>query len=658
MQHTDIGFGSTLTSEGCHFRLHSPDIITLEVVLFDKEGIATARHSLERQESNSWHVFIRGIGENTGYAFLVTTATGPSAQWLLDPHAHRVQHQPASHPGSDLVTNPEWIAYTTCHDFDWQGCERPAIAPEKTILCEVHVKGYTKANPDLPANLRGTYSGLCHPATLAHFRQSGITCLQLMPIAAKADETHLSAKSLTNFWGYNPIAWSAPDERFASTDPVRECKTMIRTLHAHGIEVILDVVYNHTAEEGDGGPVFHFKTLDSHSYLKDELGQFKNYTGCGNTLDVSHPPMLQAILQSLRSWVLNYQVDGFRLDLATTLGRRQSHFSSESAFFTAIHNDPVLSSVKLIAEPWDIGPDGYQSGAFPAGWHECNDQFRDNWRSFWLHNAPGSAVAPHLLGSQAQFPAQHWPQKYSINYICYHDGFTLQDLVSFNDRHNHANGENNRDGHPDNRSNNQGTEGLAATAAIQKRREKQKRNLMTSLLFSLGIPHLLGADLHSHSQQGNNNAYCQDNDTSWVNWALSSEEYKFRSWLQSLIQQRQTVMPVIMKAMSGKTSAPATISWLTPTGTPMDDQNWAMRQPFSCLIQADENNALFYLFNPDDYPVRFCLPSSLHSWACLVDTAEDQLAARNIHQSDCLVRPVSMVILIPASENTGSRLIS
>ncbi|MGB7997017.1 MAG: glycogen debranching enzyme, partial [Photobacterium halotolerans] len=244
MQHTDIGFGSTLTSEGCHFRLYGPDILTLEVVLFDKEGIAIARHRLERQANDNWHVFIRGIGENTGYAFLVTTATGPSAQWLLDPHAHRVQQQPAPKRTSDLVTAPEWIAYTTCHDFDWQGCERPAIALEKMVLCEVHVKGYTKTNPDLPVHLRGTYSGLCHPVTLAHFRQSGITSLQLMPIAAKADETHLAAKSLTNFWGYNPIAWSAPDERFASADPVHECKTMIRTLHAHGIEVILDVVYN------------------------------------------------------------------------------------------------------------------------------------------------------------------------------------------------------------------------------------------------------------------------------------------------------------------------------------------------------------------------------------------------------------------------------
>ncbi|UIP30060.1 glycogen debranching protein GlgX [Photobacterium sp. TLY01] len=647
MQQTDVGFGATLTSEGCHFCLYGPDILTLAVVLFDKEGIATARHPLQRQENDHWTVFIPGIGENTGYAFWVTTVTGPSAQWLLDPHAHRVQHHPARHSGTDRVAAPEWIAYTTYHDFDWQGCERPAIALEKMVLCEVHVKGYTRANPDLPAHLRGTYSGLCHPVTLAHFRQSGITSLQLMPIAAKADETHLAAKSLTNFWGYNPIAWSAPDERFASADPVRECKTMIRTLHAHGIEVILDVVYNHTAEEGNGGPVFHFKALDSQSYLKDEQGQFKNYTGCGNTLDLSHPPMLQAILQSLRSWVLNYQVDGFRFDLAATLGRNHDHFSSESAFFTAIRNDPVLSSVKLIAEPWDIGPDGYQSGAFPAGWHECNDQFRDHWRSFWLHDAPDAAIAPHLLGSQAQFPAQNWPQKNSINYICYHDGFTLQDLVSFNDRHNHANGENNRDGHPDNRSNNQGTEGLAATAAIQKRREKQKRNLMTSLLFSLGIPHLLGADLHSHSQQGNNNAYCQDNDTSWVNWVLSKEAHTFRSWLQSLIQLRQSVMPAIMAAMADKTSAPATIHWLTPAGRPMDDQSWAGRQPFSCLIQADDNHALFYLFNPDDHPVRFRLPSSMHNWTCLVDTAEQQLTVRNIQQSDCLVRPASMVILIP-----------
>ncbi|MDO6705949.1 glycogen-debranching protein [Photobacterium sp. 1_MG-2023] len=634
---TDIALGTTLTDRGCHFRLHGPQLENLFLVLPDHpdehETAPEMPRLMQKQSNGDWTCFVSHVQAGAAYAFYTLNADNQK-QWLLDPHAHHVLQR------HDKI--PFWTAQVTDHYFDWGQAQPPKIPAAQTILCEVHVKGFTALHPDIPPAIRGTYLALCHPVTIVYFKRHGITTLQLMPIATKADETHLQAKSLTNYWGYNPLAWSAPDSRFASENPVEECKTMIRTLHEHGIEVILDVVYNHTAEEGHGGPVFHFKALDPQTYRHSQDGQLLNYTGCGNTVNLQHPPALAAVIQSLRSWVTHYQVDGFRFDLALTLGRNGESFDQHAAFFQAIQADPVLSQVKLIAEPWDIGPQGYQLGHFPDGWHECNDVFRDTWRSYWLHNAASAEIAPLLLGTQSLFPASHWPSKMSVNYICYHDGFTLQDVVSYHQRHNQANLEQNRDGHPDNRSHNLGIEGPTRHPGIMKKREQHKRNLMTSLIFSFGMPHLLGADLRAHSQQGNNNAYCQDNPVSWVNWDSHTTTDQFAHGCVWLIQQRQATLPRFIQAL---TEAPESviIHWHVPNGSPMTASDWSERQPFACRIQIQAQDSLCYLFNPGNLPVHFQLQGT--GWHCLVDTALHAPEIRKIRQSGCLVRGQSMMIL-------------
>lgn len=647
-----VPLGSTLTEQGCHFRVHAPDSQQLFVALFGDNGQIIETFPMSRQPNGDWYLYIPSLQADSAYSFYqinpATQAT-QARQWLLDPHAHNVlqRHQFSHHQtSSEKITAgndaPEWVSLTTRHHFDWQTRTHPETPLSNTVISEIHIKGYTRQHPAIPPEQRGTYLGLCHPAILADFKENNITCLQLMPIATKVDESHLKTKSLTNYWGYNPLAWSAPDRRFAIADPVKECKTMIRTLHAHGIEVILDVVYNHTAEEGDGGPIYHFKALDQQTYLHHQNGGLKNFTGCGNTVDLSHPPALEAVLQSLRHWVLNYQVDGFRFDLAATLGRQDDRFCKNAAFFRAINNDPVLSQVKLIAEPWDIGPNGYQLGHFPGHWHECNDTFRDTWRSYWLHRATNAEIASLLLGSQERFPAWNWPEKMSVNYICYHDGFTLQDLVSYGEKHNRDNGEDNRDGHPDNRSNNHGIEGQSNAPAIIKKREQQKRNLMTSLLFSFGIPHLLGADLHAHSQLGNNNAYCQDNAISWVNWEDEAQSGDFRQYCKSLLTLRQTIMPAFTQALSDQTQS-VEIQWLDHCGANLSEQTWAENSPFACLIRIPCGESLMYIFNSGELPVRFALPDS--HWRCLTDTADSRVLTKILRQTATYVRPHSMMIL-------------
>ncbi|KDM90803.1 glycogen debranching protein [Photobacterium galatheae] len=642
-----VAFGSTLTTEGCHFRLHGPDSHSLHVALFGSDGQITETHPMVKQHNGDWSLFIPALQADTAYSFYQIDPVSQSRQWLLDPHAHNVlqRHKIMRRLSENADTEtdtPEWVALTTCHRFDWQGGTHPATPLDSTVISEIHLKGFTFLHPDIPPELRGTYLGLCHPAMISFFKTNNITCLQLLPIATKADESHLKAKRLSNYWGYNPLAWSAPDRRFAMEDPVTECKTMIRTLHAHGIEVILDVVYNHTAEEGDGGPVYHFKALDHLTYLHNRDGSLKNFTGCGNTVDLCHPAALDAVLQSLRNWVLNYQVDGFRFDLAATLGRKDETFCSYAKFFNAIQTDPVLSRVKLIAEPWDIGPNGYQLGQFPEAWHECNDTFRDTWRSYWLQRATNTEIASLLFGTQQHFPSRNWPAKMSVNYICYHDGFTLQDLVSYGDKHNHANGEANQDGHPDNRSNNHGIEGPSDVTTIVKKREQQKRNLMASLLFSFGIPHVLGADLRSHSQLGNNNAYCQDNAISWINWQNTMQSNRFSLYCQSLLALRQKIMPAFTQALSDW-EQPVEIQWINALGEKLSEQAWAENAPFACLIRKPDDESLMYLFNSDACPVRFPLPDTC--WTCLTDTADLHPQLKTLRQASTYVRPHSMIIL-------------
>ncbi|RXJ74628.1 glycogen debranching enzyme [Veronia nyctiphanis] len=482
---------------------------------------------------------------------------------------------------------------------------------------------------------------------IEHFKQLGVTTLQLMPVTAAVDEHHLKQKKLTNFWGYNPVAWFAPDNRFAVDDPVTEMKTMVRELHRHGFEVVLDVVYNHTAESGEPGPVFHHKLLDPLFYLHGYEGEFQNFTGCGNTVDLSHPPALKTVMDSLRYWIEEFHIDGFRFDLAATLGRRGESFDNAGGFFHSVYQDPIVSQAKLIAEPWDIGPDGYQLGHFPMGWLECNDKYRDTLRSYWHFSGQGlGEFATRIMGSRDLFSAAVWPDKSSVNYIAYHDGYTLQDLVSYQHKHNLDNGEGNRDGHGDNRSCNHGIEGETKDSNIVALRERQKRNLIASLMFSFGVPHLLAVDSLSHSQKGNNNAYCQDNPISWPTWQLAERESDFLSWMEAIIALRKVYMMPLIRAFSGPHRHTNRVVWRKQSGQPMEWQDWESKQVIALHIGVGEKGQeLIFLANPTSNNTKFELPNK--PWRCLVDTRLGHIEspAQPLGENDYTLISHSMAIL-------------
>ncbi|WWE61044.1 glycogen debranching protein GlgX [Parasalinivibrio latis] len=592
------------------FKIHAPSAHHLHLAIFNTSGKAEF-HEMQPARGGDYYVSVEGVKAGTIYSYCLKGKNG--RQWLVDPYAKAL----ATHPEGTRLP----AAVVTDDNFDWQGVKRPELSRSETILFETHVKGFSKLHPDVPASLQGTYLGLCHPAMIAHFKKLGINTLQLMPVTSSVDEPHLHDKQLTNYWGYNPLCWFAPDDRFAIKDPVLELKTLVRELHRNGIEVILDVVYNHTAEGGEGGPTFHFKALDPKFYLHSNKGKFENFTGCGNTVDLTHPPALMTVMDSLRYWVEEFHIDGFRFDLAATLGRRGKYFDPKSGFFQAIFQDPVLRNVKLIAEPWDIGPDGYQVGHFPEGWMECNDKYRDTIRSFW-HGAPHlmGEVATRVMGSRDILSAANWPEKMSVNYISYHDGFTLQDLVSYRKKHNNANGEHNHDGHGDNRSNNHGTEGPTDDPAITALREKEKRNFMATLLFSFGVPHILATDSRSHTQQGNNNAYCQDNEISWTNWEQTPVNQAFEDWLCYVVSQRQKWMLPMIDAFSGLARNENRVAWHLPDGAIMTWQDWETLDHVALHLGIeDDGDELMMLINSGDNDIEFILPGE-KPWICIVDT--------------------------------------
>ena len=480
---------------------------------------------------------------------------------------------------------------------------------------------------------------------LAFYKEQQINTLQLLPIAACMHEPHLLKMDKVNYWGYNPYVFMAPDPRYAAQDAVTELKTAIRELHRHGIEVILDVVYNHTAEGDEKGPVFNLKALDDRYYFKHGE-HFANFTGCGNTLDLSYQPALNLVMDTLRYWVEESQIDGFRFDLAATLGREGEDFNPNSGFFKAVAQDPVLKEVKLIAEPWDIGPNGYQVGNFPFGWNECNDRLRDITRSFWRGDQGYlKEFATRLMGSRDLYSAANWPYKLTVNYITYHDGFSMQDLVSYRHKHNEANGEQNRDGHGDNRSDNYGVEGDTENPSIIEKREKQKRNFMASLLFAFGIPHILTADVLSHSQKGNNNAYCQDNELSWLNWQPSHEKDEFKTWLANMVQARQTYMVPFIRAFSGENRNDNRIHWRRIDGTFMEHDDW--NQLSSVALQlgiGKQGDELFYCINQTNAPARFSLPSeNQQQWTMVCNTDNHELH-QTIDHKQVLIAPSSMAI--------------
>jgi glycogen operon protein len=532
--------------------------------------------------------------------------------------------------------------------FTWGEDRLPRIPWHKTVIYELHVKGFTKRHPEVPEELRGTYAGLTTEAAIRHLVDLGVTTVELMPVHHHLDDRHLIERGLSNYWGYNSLAFFAPDIRYtASSSPgesVRDFKMMVRALHGAGLEVILDVVYNHTGEGSHLGPTLSFRGIDNVAYyrlMKDKPRYYQDFTGCGNSLNMQHPRVLQLIMDSLRYWVLEMHVDGFRFDLASTLARELHEVDRLGAFFDIIHQDPVLSQTKLIAEPWDLGAGGYQVGNFPVLWTEWNGKYRDCVRHFWKGDGGTAAeFATRLCGSSDLYEQSGRRPYASINFITCHDGFTLHDLVSYNDKHNEANGEENRDGSNDNLSWNCGAEGPTDDPAIRSLRARQRRNFLATLVLSQGVPMILGGDELAQTQNGNNNTYCQDSELTWLNWKLGDEEQKLLAFVRRVIALRRE-QPILQsrKFFQGRSIRGADIkdlTWLEPSGQEMKDEAWdsgfvrclGVRLAGDVIQDLDERgqrivgDTLLVLFNAHHELISFTLPEE--PWELVLDTAEGE----------------------------------
>jgi glycogen operon protein len=639
--------GANIDSSGCNFSVFSPTTRSIQLALFHSDGVQYELYPLEHNYAGVLYTYIPGIRAGQKYGYVIELDDG-TPQLISDPYAkaidEKLHYVPPYTPEKSFTIAK---SITVNDQFDWQDSELPKIPLDEMVLFETHVKGITQLNLEVENKVRGKYLGLIDPAMLAFYKKNHIRTLQLLPIASCMHEPHLLNMNKVNYWGYNPYLFMAPDPRYAINDAVTELKTTIRELHKQGIEVILDVVYNHTAEAGEDGPTFNLRGLDPRYYIAHGP-YYANYTGCGNTLDLSYQPTLNLVMDTLRYWVTEFKIDGFRFDLAATLGRNGENFSPDAAFFKAVAQDPILKTIKMIAEPWDIGPNGYQVGNFPFGWNETNDKLRDISRSFWRGDQGFlKEFATRIMGSRDLYSASNWPYKLTVNYITYHDGFTLQDLVSYKHKHNEANGEQNRDGHGDNRSDNYGVEGPTANLQILAIRERQKRNLMMSLLFAFGIPHILSVDLLSHSQSGNNNAYCQDNDISWASWQLDSAQTQFQTWLGRLIEVRQRIMVPFIRAFSGESRNSNRVYWRKVDGSLMEHDDWNRLNTVALHLGiGDQGEELLYLINQTQATARFILPSDLKQhWVTVCDSAEHQLDSTSINSAELIQPKMSIRVL-------------
>ncbi|HYO30896.1 MAG TPA: glycogen debranching protein GlgX, partial [Thermomicrobiales bacterium] len=604
-----VPLGATLDGEGVNFALFSEHASAVDLCLFDHPAAPRERWRvpLPAKTNHVWHGFLPGAGPGLAYGYRVHGPYDPEgghrfnpAKLLLDPYARdltgRVRWDDAVYgyrrfPHANDLTpdgadSAPFVPRSLVVDpaFDWGDDALPCTPWADTLIYEVHAKGFTRSHPGVPPELRGTYAGLAHPAAVDHLRRLGITAVELLPVHAWVDEAFLAAKGLTNYWGYNSVGFFAPAPHLAHDrspgGATREFKAMVKTLHAAGLEVILDVVYNHTAEGNHLGPTLSFRGIDNLAYYKLEPHQRRYYldvTGTGNTLDASHPAVLQLIMDSLRYWVTEMRVDGFRFDLASALAREPHGFDPRAGFFDAVHQDPALARVKLIAEPWDVGAGGYQVGRYPVRWAEWNDKYRDTIRSFWRGDGePLGDLAGRLTGSPDLYrrPGNH-PWK-SVNFVTAHDGFTLEDLVSYAHKHNGANGEQNRDGSDHNRSANYGVEGPTTRPDVVATRERQKRNLLATLLLSQGVPMLLGGDEFGRTQPGNNNAYCQDNAISWFAWAPDAADEALLAFVRRLVAARHAHQAFRPDRYPPSGNQPDPI-WLRDGGGKMDDADWSAR---------------------------------------------------------------------------------
>ncbi|MEO3385351.1 glycogen debranching protein GlgX [Mesorhizobium sp. CAU 1741] len=646
--------GARWDGTGVNFALFSANATKVELCLFDRGG----RRELERVElpeytDEIWHGYLPDVRPGQLYGYRVHGPYAPEAghrfnanKLLLDPYALALRGEISWHDAlfgyrigsarGDLVMDRRDSAFVMpkCVVVDtavtWGRDQRPAIPWQETVIYEAHVKGMTAANQAIPTQLRGTFAGLAQPNVIEHLVKLGVTAVELMPVQAFFDDRHLVDRGLSNYWGYNTIGFFSPAPRYISPEGnIHEFKLMVRRLHEAGIEVILDVVYNHTAEGNHLGPTLSFRGIDNASYyiLSDDPRYYFDTTGCGNTVNLRHQRVLQMVMDSLRYWVEQCHVDGFRFDLASSLGREREAFDHHSVFFDAIRQDPVLSTVKLIAEPWDTGPNGYQLGNFPPGWSEWNDKYRDTVRGFWRGDeAMAGDLAGSLLGSSGLFEKRGRRPWSSVNFVTAHDGFTLADVVSFNDKHNQANGEDNNDGHSHNLSWNCGVEGATDDENVLALRDRMRRNLIATVLLSQGTPMMLMGDEVGRSQDGNNNTYCQDNALNWLSWQEPEErDRNFRQFVSELVAIRRShpvlAQPTFLHGALTSNGDPNVV-WRRPDGHQMDQQDWDNPETRAMAVQlTDGTQRLLMLFNAHHEPLDFVLPEGLR-WTLLVDTAQ------------------------------------
>jgi isoamylase len=685
-----------------NFSIFSEVAERVDLCLFDDDGRETAL-TLPERDAFCWHGYVPGLRPGQRYGFRVFGPWRPDeglrcnpTKLLLDPYARAIAGDVENHPAIYAhVIAPDGSGTNEANTEDsapfvprgvvvdprekWQQQDTPPKHPlHRSVIYELHVKGFTALRDDLPPDVRGTYAGLAQPSVISYLQRLGITAVELMPIHHFVHDGFLLDRGLRNYWGYNSLGFFAPHAEYSSrSDPagrISEFRHMVSTLHRAGIEVILDVVYNHTAEGNHRGPTLSFRGIDNRAYYRlqpDQPAYYSNYTGTGNSMNTTHASVLQLIMDSLRYWVQEMHVDGFRFDLASTLAREIHHVDAGSSFFDVIQQDPVLNRVKLIAEPWDVGDGGYQVGNFPPRWSEWNGQYRDAMRDYWRGEQSVATFASRFAGSSDLYARNRRPDA-SINFVTAHDGFTLRDLVSYNEKHNEANGDHNQDGESHNRSWNCGAEGPTDDRSVNRLRARQQRNVLTTLLVSQGVPMLLAGDERGRTQHGNNNAYCQDNEMSWVDWL--SFDADLLEFTRTLIRLRRTHPTfwrrhwLLGRSPDGEGGCPD-VSWLTPDGVAMTEQEWSNGGLRSVMVflngcaiggadskgQRVVDDSFMLLFNAHDHPVEFTLamPPSDLTWRVRIDTRKRRpRASRRRFQSGDRLRVDGRSVLI-LSNHTG-----
>ena len=633
--------GATWTQRGVNFALFSSNATRVEVCLYDaSSGAEVARYDLPGRTGDVWHGLVnpRRAGPGTPYAFCVHGPNDPQAGErfdatvpLIDPYARELT---TGSPLRSRVIDPA---------FHWDGDRPPTVPWRDTLIYELHVKGFTRLHPAVPEKWRGTYLGLSVAPVIEHLKSIGVTAVELLPCQSFVSEQFLLDRKLSNYWGYNQLAWFSPANEYAVDDAVTEFKTMVRALHAAGIEVILDMVFNHTAEGNETGPLLSLRGIDNTVYYRlapGDLRFYENLTGCGNTVNCEHPRVRALIVDCLRYWVEEMHVDGFRFDLATVLARDANGFNAHAAFFKALRAEPSLAYVKLIAEPWDVGLGGYQLGHFPAGWSEWNDRYRDTMRAFW--RGDGGKIgefAERFAGSSDLFRHNGRKPTAGINFLTAHDGMTLNDLVSYNERHNEANLDNNGDGHNNDLSWNCGAEGATDDAAVGALRKRQMRNFLATLFLSQGVPMLQAGDEFARTQRGNNNAYCQDNEISWIDWRLRAANHDLLQFARLLARLRRLHVEfrreTFLKGAASRAGV-KDVTWLNVRGTEMTQSEWQDANLRALGIWFGEHTGsvehLLLLVNSADAELLFSLPDapSAGPWIRLFDTAVESLSASSL----------------------------